>query len=783
MTHHDRCHRESVKRPFPNQKPIMRFRCTSTHCRAAAIYVGIAAIAISLSNAQPAEPEKAITLNPFVVTSQNDDTYRTDESNTATGIATKLVDIPLSISVINDIRMTEYAADSVDRILSKVPGVPTQTLFSNEIHVRGFPSTAYLNGDRFANTSYAGKEIEFLDRIEIVKGPNAVFYGLIQPGGVVNMVTKRPLPVDKTTVSFTVGSYQHTRSRIDINRTFLDNHLRVRVGAAYTDEEYYFESTNKRNKNLSAAIVYDLNRDISFDTTIIYNDAKRKYFQAAPRSLKGFLAQTGPVKENVMRTWRTANKVVPLFDTYAYSIAFPTLGIKGNTQGDGIGYYMSEDTTTFSNLVWRISSSFTNRFHYYTEKHEGEEIVAGQEPNLDGTATGGVGHTIWKPDGHGFKDELVHVYEGPSFKNRLLLGGEWNISASKNWSETGGAQTINLLAGERFTAARSAGLHTGDRSWISAVTGGFSESTVKGIYVADQLSLLKDDRLRMLLGARRTWISSDSGRVEANSGAITRTTVDRSASDTTFQTGAVYDIGDGVNLFASYSETFQPQTGAVSYDGKITPPASGLGYEAGVKFGEKKKIGGTISVYETEIDGIAHRDVVAEALRSGQGLTPAGPIYIQAGVQRVRGSELELSFNFTSEFQLYVGYSYIWFAAAVSDPTTPAAIGRRMHNTPKHAFNISPRYEIKSGRFKGLYLGSNIEYKGEHYAHPNNVLVPIINSSFTVVDLFGGYRTKIGEYPVVLRANVMNLLNKEYFNGRYTPGNPREFRLSIETTF
>ena len=721
------------------------------------------------------EEEEVYNLDVFEVTSDYDDTYRTLESNTATGIATELADIPLSVSVLNDKRLAEAGADTLDRILSKSPGVSTQTLFSNEIVVRGFTTTAYLNGDSFTNTSYAGKELFFVDRIEVVKGPNAVFYGLIQPGGVVNTITKRPLVTNQAVVSATIGNNSYYRASVDVNTVMFGDRLRVRVFGGYQDEDFFIESTYKTNEAVGAAAKWFITPDLSFDITLLYNDADRKYLHSAPRSMKAFLEQD---EYNNLREWRSAYGVGPLYDTYAYDIVYPKLGIKGNSQGDGMGFYRSEDFTTSGNLIWNFASYFTNRLHFYTENHEGEEIAAGNEPNLDGTWRASAGHTVQKPEGWGIKDELAFVYETDSFSEKLLVGAERNRIENKKWWQGGPAVTIDVLHGERFTFANS-GLTPG-MSWMDKAT--YDKSTVDALYAANQLGLL-NDRLHVLTGLRWTKVETDAGNYYESTGETVLTRDTRDADDTTYQFGGVLDLFKGVRAFASYSQTFQPQTNAVSFDGTIAGPSSGSGWEAGLKFTDNSVFTGTISVYKTEISDIAIRDVVAEAERQLQGLDPTGPIFILSGLQRVQGGEFELFYTPTEQFQLTFGYSHIWEATTVSNDASPGEVGVRRFNTPRNSFTVSPRYEFTDGMLKGLYIGANVEYKDEHIAHPSVTVVPIVNPSFMIGDVYAGYRTEIAGYETTFRLNINNITDKEYFNGRYTPGNLREFRFGVELRF
>ncbi|MCG8525885.1 MAG: TonB-dependent receptor [Opitutales bacterium] len=719
------------------------------------------------------DDEDIFVLDPFEVTEVQDDSYRMMESNTATGIAASLDEIPLNISILNEKRLVESGADTFDRIMSKSPGVATQTLFSNEIVVRGFASNAYLNGNQFATTSWAGKETAFIERVEIVKGPNAVFYGLIQPGGVVNTITKRPLTTNEGSLSIAVGSHNYTSTALDINRVFADGKVRVRFFGTYSDEDFFAESTWKWNKGFGTAIRVQLFEGMHVDTTILYNDTVRKYFHTAPRSLKAFREQD---EINNLRQWRSANGVSALYDTYVVDEIYPELGVKGNSQGDGMGIYASEDLTVSGNIVNNLGPYFTNKFNYYFETHQGKELSAGNEPNLDGTWTASAGWTIWEPEGYGFKDELAFIYENDSFTEKLLLGAQMTFSSRRVWWAGAPATTVDVLNGERFTFENS-GLPTGD--WQDR--GNLSEATVVGIYAVNILGLF-DEKLHILTGIRQTDVETDAGNYykKDDRKAFTR---ERTAGEPTFQTGAVWEFLPGVNLFASYSETFQPQTNAVSLDGVIAGPAIGSGFEGGFKFSDNQKFTGTVSVYQIEVSGIAIRDIVEEADRQLKGIVPSGPLFVQAGVQRVSGAEVEIFYTPTKELSFTFGYSHIWEAATVEDTANPHTIGLRRFNTPRNAFVFTPRYEFTEGKLEGLYIGGTVEYKGDHQSHPNNIIVPLINPDFTVLDLFAGYTTEISGHETTFRLNINNLFDREYTNGRNSYANLREIRLSAQIRF
>ena len=188
----------------------------------------------------PAASEEVITLSPFNVSDHATGRYQAADAVSGTRMRISLMDASQSISVITNDLITDIGAGRVVDAAKYVSGVTESTIpnAQDRTTIRGFQNDG-ATVDGFGYFSFANLDPVLIDRVEVVKGPNAIIAPQGVPGGTVNNITKKPLFKDQGSISYQVGRYSANRAELDVNRVAIAGKLAVRVVAAAQDADDY----------------------------------------------------------------------------------------------------------------------------------------------------------------------------------------------------------------------------------------------------------------------------------------------------------------------------------------------------------------------------------------------------------------------------------------------------------------------------------------------------------------------------------------------------------------
>jgi iron complex outermembrane receptor protein len=380
--------------------------------------------------------------------------------------------------------------------------------------------------------------------------------------------------------------------------------------------------------------------------------------------------------------------------------------------------------------------------------------VGGRYTNTRGVYNGS------NPRSQVFEAENVLTFDLGPTKHRLIAGARLGESRNTSFSISS-----NVTNHNHFTDGprRLAG------AFSTFVPSAYTRSRGKetALYAIDQIGFFAD-RLKLLGGVRRTEVEQVA--VSGNQSTLV-------AQETTPQAGAYFEVVKGVAIFANYSRTFEPQF-SVDVFGQIAPNVEGKGKEAGLKveLGDGK-LSGTLSAFQIERAGEVRRDFLREI---AEGRTP---IFIPGGTSMSEGTELELTFTPTRNYQAVLGYAFIWDAKVIQDTTTPQFVGQRLPLVPRHQASFWNRYTFVEGALKGLFVGAGVRY-ATRMNSINNVQFYLFQSGYTVVDALIGYQMKLGNRPTKLQVNVKNLFDRDYGDGRWNmPADPVTVYFTAEFTF
>ena len=178
------------------------------------------------------------TLQTVEVIGRNEQSYKNTNSFIGTKTETPLKDIPQSIGYVTKELVRDQGATTVNDVVKNISGVSPYT-FYNDFSIRGFRNSGNLvNGMRAQTSLWKQQSLANIERVEVIKGPASALFGNASPGGVINRVTKKPLPYNRNTVSTTVGSFNTLNTYADFTGPLDKRHTllyRLNIGYEHTD--------------------------------------------------------------------------------------------------------------------------------------------------------------------------------------------------------------------------------------------------------------------------------------------------------------------------------------------------------------------------------------------------------------------------------------------------------------------------------------------------------------------------------------------------------------------
>lgn len=629
--------------------------------------------------------------------------YLAKRSATATKTDTPIIETPASVQVITRDVIDDQKALSLKDVYENVSGVQQagNTLNAQtEVLpiIRGFESPTLLrNGLR--STMTGAVDLINVERVEVLKGPSSILFGAIEPGGIVNYVTKRPQAEASHTLTQEFGNFDYFRTSGDTTGALnADESLLYRLNFAYTDSDSYRDYMKLERSAIAPSLLWKISDQTELLLDFSYSKEKQPYDTGIPLDAEGKPLTSREAFFGYPDLDGRSNE-----DVYAgYQLTHilnPTWTIRNQLQ-----YHRAHS----ENEALRARSVFGNslRMRYQNEDRVDDEV----QFVLDATAkfsTGAVDHT--------FLIGTDLIKQESDFDRFRVNTPNYAISDSPNVN-------FNPPANQTQTKDIS------KTDWMS-------------IYFQDQMSLLSDDRLKLLIGGR-------FDDVVTKSSADGIDTVDIKDQAFTGRAGMLYMLSDNHSVYFSSSQSFRPQFAfAVDINGKPLDPETGRQYEVGFKsafFNEK--LLSTISVFEIKKKNVA---VFDQSLFDSTGQNA----YFPGVKQESRGFEFDLAGNLTDQLKVIANYSYT-DTQIIENQGDLSQEGLPIGGVSPHAARIWMSYNFK-GPLNGLGIGGGVRYVGESTAQfdPNLEIDP-----YRVTDIAAWYSWD----NIKASINVKNLFDEEY---------------------
>lgn len=668
------------------------------------------------------DDKQIVILSAFEVSSQGDEGYKAANAISGTRFNTALLDLPRPIEVITSEFIEDIGAKEIGEALrysgslSDNGTATPEDVTGNNFYNRGFQSfTSYRNGYK----SFGVADTLFVDRVEIIKGPSSIFSGTIDPGGTLNMISKKPSQVAGGHVRLRVGSYDRFRSEL-LYSTPVDagKKLKFLVGVAYEDYGSQYQFAGRERKVYGGNVQYDptnttrLNFDFQWQSTRGTQAQPPVYFNAA---------QTGYVT-NIRRDFNRA----------------------GSESSSSI--VQSQFTL---DLKQQLTAHWV--FHsgaYFRGQHQARNTMGGST-SLAVNATTGLrtvarvptlqltGNSNFIVQGSVLGD---HAYG--DVKHKLFLGFEYvGVVDQRNEQWRRPTNPPNLNVDTTNPADYALGPWA---SYTTKMTDTMLDSVQRGYTVSNIVQVFRS-RLLLMQGFRYGQFYQNNENKLARTGTATSQHADVASY------GASYRVAPRMTFFVSYAESFNPQTSS-DFSGKLFEPITGKGWD----FGPKVDI----------IDGRLSGSIVGFTLERSNILQP-DPLHagfnIPSGVDESKGIEVSLNARPFKHWQTLLSYANI-DVKTVKDATRPQNVGLTPPNVARTQANLWNRYSMQNGRLKGLGLGVGVIYVGERRGNPSLANIPAFRSpAYTRVDANLTYGRKVFGRNTNFSLALQNVANRDYF--------------------
>lgn len=644
-----------------------------------------------------------------------------------------LLDIPQSISNVTKELIKDKMELTLKDAMNDVAGVNQYSGY-DEYTIRGFraENARDIDGLRGYNTTYTSTMLVNIERIEVVKGPTATLYGNCDPGGTINLVTKKPLDTSRAEINLYGGTWNHFRAQGDITGPFNKSKtLLYRFNAGYDNTNSFVNGTFAKSYELAPSFSFIPNDKLSLNVNLslshintVLNQGQPgldgdNNLRATPISLT--LSQPGDYLHETQMA-ATISGAYNITKNLTFNTGYLNYNTQQNVAAHGFNGYITPDSVSLYYSTWAYHSATNTLTNYFTYKLK----------------TGKAEHLLLV--GFDYVRSAVNLnqqyYELPQFGEGNGIVGNFSLLNPQYFKWPVGTYQVSDFDSDDSDVDDDI-YHT------------------EGIYVQDQMRI---DKWTILGSLREEHYKADDG-----TGLNEKVFLPR--------IGVVYAIQPNLSYFATYNcgfDPFEASTDAQIFNAPFKPNTSQL-LETGLKANFlNNRLFASASIYQLTLQNVA---VNAN--------DPNNPnLYVQQGENRSRGFETEAEGSILPN--LNVDFSYAFCSAKVLQSKVPSEVGTRVDNAPKNSSGSWIKYTFTSGALKGFGISAGHSQVGER-----TTLDPTINLPGYFI-LNGGIQYTHKHYRAAF--NIYNITNQVYYMGAYNninkwPGEPRNAMVNMGYVF
>lgn len=701
---------------------------TITQCLA--LSLGVTSVAM----AQDRSSDETAELDTMVIVGQQN-SYLDPSVNTATKTDVDPLETPHTVNIINQQFLQDIRANTLDDAYGYTTGLSRSGVDADSFTLRGMPAdlnTIQVNGLPGLASRFGSPTTANVERVEILKGPASILYGQIQPGGLVNIITKKPQEVASVTYDVSASSYLTEVSGVGENNGFtgtLDSTgplnssktwlYRMIVSGEQSDS--YRQDVDQTNYYLFPSLTYQPSTATAL-TFGLELQSEQRVADNGLAVLNNDIKQIASLDTHYQSADDTdEDKGLVAFATFntALTRAFDlTLDWRSVWHEDSRHLYETRDVKDTSQSVTVRDRDQVNKREYHF---------------IDARSTG----SIWLGD----------------IEHQLLVGTNIGLEKRDFLRETYATSSVDFFDPIDITERDESAYNVDHR---------ITDYTNYGAYLQDTVYLTPDWTL--MAGVRYM-------RQDVDFDYISKSTQDTQSTDAwVSQAGVVYKLAARSSLYASYGESFNPNSvEKKSASDEAFDPEEGRQYEIGLKT-DLMGLGSqwTLAYFDIEKSNVVEKNDNGD--------------YELLGEVRSTGIETELLMQPVDNWQVKLGYAYVDSRIAANADETIE--GNRTPMSAYHDAYVWTKYNFPyeiAGGVVGTTLGAN--YEGARYTSEDpssRVELP----AYVTVDL--GVQYEVTDYRVSL--NLANVFDETYYVGgtdshRIYAGDPREVTLSLTGQF
>ena len=621
--------------------------------------------AVTLERDVARENDDGVTvLSPITVEGQSEsaygpvDGYKASRSATATKTDTPIIDTPAAIQVIPRAVIEDQGARRLSDVVRNTSSVQASGANGgrNDLFlIRGFAANriardGFLSASSFGDAAQLG--LANVERVEVLKGPPSVLYGPADPGGLVNIVTKKPEAEPHYNLTGQAGSFDSYKSDIDFNQPLTgDGKLLARLNASYENTDSFRDRfINSERIQIAPSLRWLPTSRTTVDLDLEYYD-RRHPFDYGVIAVDG-KAPTLP-RERFLGEERD------------------------RVDSDEIRIQASVDHELNNDWSLRTLARFSDTNAVSTQSWPLELAADGRNLN----------RRFFSFDqdfqNYALQGNLIGKFETGPLEHQLLFGADGNFTRFESIAYAADLDPIDI-----FNPVHGTALGT-----LTAPGTQDRRIDFYGIYLQDLISF--GDHWKLLLGGRYDTAKTRFDRDEVS-------VTDKWDQAFSPRAGLVFQPIDDLSIHASYTTSFLPPLTGASFDDEAFEPEEGEQFEVGVKRDWfDGRLSTTLAAFQLTRSNVSTAD-------------PQNPGFsIQVGEQRSRGVELDIAGELAPGWRIIGSLAYL-DTEVTKDNTLP--VGNRLINAPKWSGSLWTTYAFQGNPLRGLEIGGGVFLVGDRKA-------------------------------------------------------------------
>lgn len=658
--------------------------------------------------------------------------YTTLHTRTPTKTDTPLLETPVAVQIVPKTVMQDQQATRIKDALENVSSVRPQSTLGrgNGFIIRGFRNgTIYRNG-LIANGLSIGGATEIdtanLESVEVLKGPAAVLFGRIEPGGLVNIVTKRPETTDKYSLEQRFGSYDFYRTEWDATGNISDSEFSYRFSGSYQNTDSFRDFNFKKRFLLNPSLTWKPDERTEINLEI---EALDQEFQV-DRAL--FAIGESPAPIPIERSFIDPNDPT---DTMSRV---------------NLGFDLTHEFDDNWALHNRFLASFIDSNDISVKPANAFTVQQFLDPSSGNrTYLRNIFSQIQDTEVYTTNLDLTGRFNTADIQHQILVGFDFLRATGTYWTRGDYINPVSGLEIDIFDPVYGIDSSFYSNALTMAVPAGGNYSYFRdqwyGVYFQDHITLW--ERLHILGGGRYDWATTGRGRA-ASFAAAEAVLPSREDEGFSPRVGVLYQPTDWLSLYGNWTTSFGANNG-VTDSGATVDPEIGEQYEAGFKTALfDSRLTASLAYYHLTKQNVLTRDF------NSSDPSAVAPI----GEARSQGIELDISGALTDSLSIIGNYA---FTDARITQDNRGQQGNRLNNVPEHSGSLWLKYDVTdfeplNGWSFGIGMFAASQREGDD---ANSFNLP----GYVRLDAFTAYRQQLGDTRLIAQFNVRNLLDKTYY--------------------